>query len=173
MQVFPLIMLALTALTVGNGPVVLMEEGLKCSKIHSEKIVLSEEVLFGTNPFDGAGNHYTIESVEGAFGSASIIVKHTESGGEHGFAMLNAPPGYYMTFEALTFDATGNMIVAVLSGREGGFSEARDYYLIEGLPKPRYWMPVLAAGTAFLVLVLVAVFVRALTARVGLSRRAS
>ncbi len=141
MRLMILFTLLFVALTPDEGPIVLFEEGLSYSKIRSEHAGSMEEQLVGS-PFDRLGNYYTIESDQDEADSRSgqVIKKHTSSGRESVFAKLNVSDGVEARFEALTFDRSGNMIVAVLVGKETphSFWERRDYYLIEGMPEPEY-----------------------------------
>lgn len=145
MQVLPFIIaMTFVALPVGEGPIVLLEEGLSCSKIHSERVVSAEETLiyFGA-PVDKAGNHYYMIDPDAGYynsGGGTTITKFTESGDGSIFATLDPPVGHTARFEALTFDRRGNMIVAVLLQRKepSWQAEVRDYYRIEGMPRSKF-----------------------------------
>ncbi len=175
MRLLPVIILTLIAFPGTDIPIILLEEGLTCSRITSESVEYPEITLSGAGSLDGAGNYYTIETLEGGPHSqfGSMIVKHAGSGEERAFAMLRSPPGFDMLFEALTLDRRGNMFVTVLSGREGGFSETRDYYRIEGLPKSEFRKRAsFAIGVAALMFIIVATFIRIVILRLRFSRRA-
>ena len=160
--------MTLVALPAEKGPIVLLEGGLTYSKIHSERVVSAEETLYAGTSVDKAGNFYMIDPDIGNdhVGQASTIRKFTESGSGGVFATLNPPAGYSAKFDALTFDRSGNMIVAVLFRRKGPSwrGEVRDYYLIEGMPRSIFPANLtFAANVAVLTLVLIVFFAGFLT----------
>jgi len=155
--------MTLVALSAEKGPIVLLEEGLTYSKIHSERVISAEETLYAGTSVDKAGNFYMIGPDTGNdhVGQGTTISKFTESGNGIVFATINPPVGYSAKFDALTFDRSGNMIVAVLfrKKRPSWREEMRDYYLIEGMPKSMFAANLtFAANVAALTLILIVFF---------------
>ena len=90
-----LISITLVALSAEKGPIVLLEEGLTYSKIHSERVVSAEETLYTGTPVDKAGNFYMIDPDTGNdhIGRGVTIRKFAESGNGIVFATLDPPAG--------------------------------------------------------------------------------
>ncbi|MBI5118903.1 hypothetical protein HZA56_20735 [Candidatus Poribacteria bacterium] len=165
MQLIPLLILSLVAFAPDKGAIVFFEPGLNFSRIQSDEMVWGEEIIYGYNSFDCLGNYYQIESDpgDGYALSGLLIKKRSPSGEETAFALLNVPAGMQAEFESVSIDHSGNMIVTVLHSTKGTFwnIKKRDYYLIEGIPRPHFMERLaIAAGLAFLLLLFILLLTR-------------
>ena len=168
-----LILATLVSLPSQEGPIVLLDENLSYSRIRSER-ALAEEHIGGDVTSDGVGNRYAIEFDRrgGHLHPDSVIMRYPRSGGEKLFAVLNVPPDLEAWFEAIWCDHSGNMIVVVVSEGKGLFHnvQRRDYYLVEGMPKPQFGRHLaLALGLAVLFVMLFAFFKVLFALRLGTS----
>ena len=132
--------------------IVFFQEGLSCSKIHTEEVRLEERVN-GSLADDAAGNIYTMEyDREGEQRYSHQIIKNKGMDSESLFAMLKVPDGYWGSFEAIGFDHSWNMMVAVTWGTASSFAVTRDYYRIGGMPKPQFARRLAFLGVAALLI---------------------